>query len=463
MYDVVVIGAGPGGYLAAVRAARYGLKTACIDKGAAAGGTCLNVGCIPSKALLHATETYDYFKNIGPDLGLKSEKIQIDFQQMMKRKTAVVKGLTDSIAGLFKQHGVEWIQGTAHFKTPQQLTVSTQTGEVAVEGKSIIIATGSEAIPLPFLPFDGKKVISSTEVLSLAEIPQRMTVVGGGVIGVELASVYQRLGTEVSIVEMLDHICPALDRQVSKGLLQTLKKQGIVLHFSTKVLKGKVRDSGPVLTVSNQEGEFEIQSDIALVAVGRRPFIGGLGLDGIGIVPNSRGFISVDSWFRTSIPHIYAIGDVIEGAMLAHRASDEGIAVVDLIEGKKPLVDYMAVPNVVYTHPEAAAVGMTEEEASQAGLDLLKGVAFFRANARARCSDDIEGFVKIIGEKSTGRIVGLHILGPHASEMIGEGVIAIKKRLLLSEIAMASHAHPSLSESIKDAAMHALESSKGNM
>lgn len=451
-YDIAVIGAGPGGYVAALHAAHRGFKTVCIDKGAEPGGTCLNVGCIPSKALLQSSEHYAFLVEQGKEHGIEAENIRLNFPQMMRRKEEVVHGLTKGIDFLFQRGKVNYIKGEARFATPQELVV----GDKKVKAKNIIIATGSEPIALPFLPFDEKQILSSTGALSLPKVPENMIVVGAGVIGVELASVYQRLGCQVTIVEMLERICPAMDGAVSKALLAILKKQGLTFHLSTQVKSAEKKGEQYHLSLSQNGKEFSLASGHVLVAVGRRPFTRNLGLKEIGIETDKRGFIPVDGNFRTIHSHIYAIGDVVDGVMLAHRASDEGVVVVDLIAGIVGQINYLAIPNVIYTHPEVAALGFTEEEAKALKIEIKVGTALIKANARGRCSGETEGLVKVIGEKGSDRLIGMHIVGPHASEMIGEGVIAIEKKMTVKELAYASHAHPTFSESIKEAAQSLL-------
>lgn len=450
-YDVVVIGSGPGGYVAAIRSAQLGLKTACVEKEKSLGGTCLNVGCIPSKALLQSSEHYAWLRKEGQLHGIDYKGTTIDFAQMMLRKEKVVSGLTDGVASLFKRYGIDRIEGTARFKSPQTIEAANQV----IEANNFILATGSEPIPLPFLPFDEKVVVSSTGALCLKNIPRKMVVVGGGVIGVELASVYSRLGTEVIVVEMLDRICPAMDDAVSKGLLQILKKQGLVFHLGAKVTKAEKKNGQINLSVEIGQEVQQFQADVVLVSIGRRPYTTGLGLQEIG-VQTTKGLVNVDSSFRTSLKHIYAIGDLIDGPMLAHRASEEGVAAANIIAGKTAHVDYMAIPNVIYTHPEVAALGMTEKEARDTGLEVVIGKCDFRANPRARCSGDTDGFVKVIGAGPAKSLVGMHIIGPVASELISEGMTAIIKRATLKDLALAPNAHPTYSEAIKEAAGQAL-------
>ncbi len=455
-YDIAIIGAGPGGYVTAIRATQLGFKTVCIDRHSTLGGTCLNVGCIPSKALLQSTELYDHFKREGHQHGFECSQLDVDFSQMMRRKTQVVKSLTDGVEGLFCKNHVNFMQGTAEFIDSHHLRVTHEAHIKEIEARYILIASGSEPIPLLDLPFDERQIVSSTEALSLQRIPQRLMVIGGGVIGVELASVYNRLGTQVTIIEMLDHICPALDRALSKQLLQSLKKQGIEFLLSTRMVTAVVQPDEVILTI-DQEGKLQNRTaEVVLVSIGRRPHTAGLRLELAGIQKDQRGFIMVDEHFRTSQPHIFAIGDVIEGIMLAHRASAEGIAVVESLKGEHPVVDYLAIPNVIYTNPEVAAVGLTEQEAMQASLDVAVGTCYFRGNPRARCSGETEGFVKIVGDKKSGRLIGMHIIGPHASELIAEGVLAILNKATVETIANSAQAHPTLSEAVKEAALDAL-------
>jgi len=454
-FDVIVIGSGPGGYVAAIRAAQLGLRTACIEKGNTLGGTCLNVGCIPSKALLQSTEHYEWLLKNAAEHGVQVNQPSMNFEKLMSRKEEVVKTLVDGIAGLFKKNKVEWIKGEAQFISAQEIEVKGEKTQ-CLKAKNFILATGSEPIPLPFLPFDEKIIVSSTGALVLPKVPKTMIVIGAGVIGVELASVYRRLGTKIQIVEMLEQITPAMDPAISKLLLQILKKQGLEFFLGAKVVEGSVNKGLAKLKVEHEGKTIELSADVILVSVGRRPYSKGLNLSAAGIEIGPKGFIPVDGAFKTTQNHIYAIGDLIDGPMLAHRASEEGVAAAEIITGMHPHVNYMSIPNVIYTHPEVAAVGMTEKEAREAGFALKVGTCLFKSNARARCAGDTEGLVKVIGEDTSGRLLGLHIIGPNASEMIGEGVIALEKKMTVEQLANASHAHPTLSESIKEAALNAL-------
>jgi len=446
--DVLVIGAGPGGYVAAIRAAQLGMKVACIDKRKELGGTCLNIGCIPSKALLHASETYWKFLQEGPSIGLDGS-CTINFPQMMRHKQEVVAGFNVGIRGLFKKNKIESSTAGAELIGPNRARLSTGD-EVAF--KYAILATGSEAIALPFLPFDEKRILSSTGALSLETVPKKLLVIGAGVIGVELGSVYSRLGSEVVFVEFFDRICPTLDLSLSKTLQELLTRQGMQFHLSSKVIGAQI-DSHITIHAELPSGPTTFQPDAVLVSIGRRPYSRQLGLENVGITLNSKGQLPVDRQFRTQIPHIFAIGDLIDGPMLAHKASEEGVAVAEIIAGKRPLVDYGTIPSVAYTYPEVAAVGLSEEEATAMGLTLRIGLFPFKANSRAHCSGEEEGFVKLIADATSDQILGVHIIGAHASELIGEAVIALQNRMTAEQLAEAPHAHPTLSEAIKEAAL----------
>lgn len=446
-FDLIVIGSGPGGYVAAIRAAQRGLKVACMEKEKTLGGTCLNVGCIPSKALLHSTEYYHKVAAEGHEHGIEAKELTVNLQQMMTRKEKIVSGLVGGIDFLFKKNKVTRLEGEATLLGP----TSIQIGQESYQASHILLATGSEPIPLPFLPFDETKVLSSTGALALPQVPKKMLMVGAGVIGLELGSVYRRLGAEVEVVELLDRVTPPFDREISKTLYKILTKQGMTFHLKSKVASGKVATD---VELTLDSGEV-LKGDVVLIAIGRRPYSKGLGLEKIGVATDKQGRVKVDESFRTSVPSIYAIGDLIDGPMLAHKASEEGIAAVDLICGDTLSLNYLAIPNVMYTWPEVACVGMTEEEATSAGLTLRIGRVPFKAIPRARCSGDEEGIVKLIGEKTTDRLIGMHIVGPNASEMIHEGVVAVEKKMTLLEIGHASHAHPTCAEAIKEAALAA--------
>jgi dihydrolipoamide dehydrogenase len=450
-YDVVFIGSGPAGYFGAIRAAQLGLKTACVEKHSRVGGTCLNVGCIPSKTLLSTTEHFEWIKKDAQLQGIMCKDVAFDFPAMMKRKEEVVTGLTNGVASLFKKNQIASIKGTAQFISPNTIQVGSET----IESANFVIATGSESSQIPFLPFDEKKVLSSTGALALASVPKKMLVIGAGVIGVELASVYNRLGTEIVVIEMLDKVAPMMDAAISRTLQQILKKQGFIFHLSAKVTKADVKDQVS-LQVEMDNQVQTISGDCVLVAVGRRPYTKELGLDKISIAVDKHGFIPVDNRFRTSVPNVYAVGDVIEGPMLAHKAFREGMVVAEIIAGQNPQINYLSVPNVIYTNPEVAAVGLTEQEAKELNLDVKVGTSHFRGNSRARCIGVSDGFVKVIGDKATDRLLGVHIIGPSASEMIGEAALAMELHTTVTKIAETPHAHPTLSEAIKEACLGAL-------
>lgn len=450
-YDVIVIGSGPGGYVAAIRAAQLGLHTACVEKDKVLGGTCLNVGCIPSKTLLHSSELYWKLGKEYEQNGIHVESSSIDFLKMMDRKENIVTSFNKGIASLFQKNKIDWIKGVGRLKGPNTVEVNEKT----LEGKHIILATGSEPISLPFLPFDEKKILSSTGALSLKAIPKKLLVIGAGIIGVELGSVYSRLGSEVVFIEFLDRICPAFDLGLSKALQKTLTAQKMTFHLSHKVASANVTKDIE-LTAQGPNGEVKFKGDAVLVAVGRRPYSNQLGLEAVGIEKDAKGFVQIDAAFRTSKPHIFAIGDLVNGPMLAHKASEEGVAVAELIAGHCPSIDYVSIPNVAYTSPEVACVGFTEEELKSRSIAYTSGQFPFKANSRARTSGEEEGFVKMLVEEKTKKILGIHILGAHASELIGEGVLAMRLRATAQELADTCHAHPTLSESLKEAALSAL-------
>lgn len=446
-FDVVVIGSGPAGYVAAIRAAQLGLKTACIEKRESLGGTCLNVGCIPSKTLLHSSEMYHKIKKEGKSFGLLSEGLSFDWDLMQVRKNKVIQGLNEGIQGLFKKNKVVKIQGSASFESPTVLTV----GDQKISSKFFIIATGSEPTELPFLRFDEEKVLSSTGALSLKKIPKKLAVIGAGVIGVELGSVYQRLGSEVIFIEFMDRVCPQFDPSLSKALEESLTKQGMKFLLSSKVTSASV-NSGVELSVSLKDGTSEkIQADAVLVAVGRKAYTKGLNLEKAGIALTPQGLIPVDNNFKTAQSHILAIGDVIDGPMLAHKASEEGVIVAELCAGQKSSFQYLTIPNVVYTYPEVASVGFTEEELSKRNILFSSGTYPFKGNSRARCTGEEEGFVKILVDKKTDIILGVHMIGPHVSELIAEAALSIG--MPSEKIGELCHAHPTLSESFKEAAL----------
>lgn len=443
-YDVIVIGSGPGGYVAAIRCAQLGMKTACIEKGPL-GGTCLNIGCIPSKALLHSSELYYKLSHHMPQHGINVEKASFDFDKMMSRKSSVVTSFNQGIAALFKKNKITHIQGTGQLKSPTTVTADGQE----LESTHIILATGSEPISLPFLPIDEKRIVTSTGALSLEQVPRKMLVIGAGVIGVELGSVYQRLGSEVTFVEFLPKICPTMDETISKAFQQILEKQGMTFHLSSKVISAE----GTTLTVEKEGSTTTLEADVILCSIGRRPYTQDLGLENVGITPTDKGFIPINARFQTTVPNIYAIGDIVDGPMLAHKASEEGVAIAEVIAGQNPTIEYLAIPNVVYTDPEVAAVGLTEAEAKALGLTVKTGTFPFKTNSRAKCTGEEEGMVKIVSDAKTDIIVGVHIVGAHASEIIAEAVLVVEKKVTALELANTAHAHPTLSEAVKEAAL----------
>lgn len=451
-FDLVVIGAGPGGYVAAVRASELGMRVACVDKGAL-GGTCLNVGCIPSKALLESSERFhETAAGKLEDHGVRLGEVQLDLAAMMTRKERIVQGMTAGIGGLFKKHEVSFFAGTGSIPEPGVVQV-TGNGDVALTAANILLALGSEPVELADLPFDGQHILSSTEALALPQVPERMVVIGAGAIGLELGSVWSRLGSEVVVVEFMDSILPGMDGDISTQLQRVLKRQGLDFQLQTRATGANIEDGGVSLSLaSEKEGESVIDCDCVLVAVGRRPYSALSGIQDLGIDTDARGFVTVDERYQTSVAGVYAIGDLIPGPMLAHKAEAEGIAAVEIISGKASPLNYGAVPSVVYTDPEAASVGLTEEEARASGWAVQVGKFQFKANARAHCMDAIDGFAKLIADADTDRLLGMHILGPQASHLIAEGVLAIEFAASAEDIARTIHAHPSLSEVVKEAA-----------
>ena len=454
-FDVIVIGAGPGGYVAAIRCAQLGLKTACVEK-EFLGGTCLNIGCIPSKALLDSSERYAELKKGLDKHGIAVEGVKLDLAKMLGRKNGVVKALTDGVGFLFKKNRVEHLKGTGGLKAAGVVTVTAADGTAKdYTTKNVILATGSVPSSVPALPFDGTNVISSTEALSLNEVPKKLLIVGGGYIGVEMASVWSRLGSDVLVVEFLDGILPASDRDMATALQRSLEKQGIRFKFNTAA-QG-VRVGGKQINVAwkSKDGaeSGEETADKVLVCVGRRPITDGLNLDSAGVKTDPRGFVLVDGHFKTSTPGVYAIGDVIGGIMLAHKAEEEGIAVAEDLAGKSGHVNYATCPAVVYTHPELASVGQTEQQLKAAGIEFKSGKFNMAANGRARGMDETEGFIKVLADAKTDKLLGVHIFAAHASDMIAEATVAMEFHASAEDLARSFHAHPTLPEALKEAAM----------
>lgn len=452
-YDLIVIGSGPGGYVAAIRAAQLGMRVACVEKYPTLGGTCLNVGCIPSKALLDSSELFHQAKDGLVVHGIGTSGVTLDLPAMMARKDKVVKLGTSGLNTLFKKNKIDWVKGTARFLDARRVVVRDGESEQTIAGTRILIATGSEPSPLASLPFDGERVVSSTEALTLPKVPQHLLVIGGGAIGLELGSVWLRLGAKVTVVEFLDRIVPMMDRQMGVALQKVLQKQGMTFQLQTAATKAERTKDGMKVTVESKGQSSEIEADVVLVSVGRRPHAEGLGAREIGVAFDERNRVVVNERFETSVAGVFAIGDVIPGPMLAHKAEEEGMAAVELMAGHAGHVNYAAIPNVVYTWPELASVGLTEEEATQQGIPLAIGACPFQANARARCLGETQGSVKILADARTDRIVGVHILGPRASDLIAEAAVAMEFGASSEDIARSVHGHPTLPEALKEAAL----------
>jgi dihydrolipoamide dehydrogenase len=457
-YDVVVIGGGPGGYNAAIRAGQLGLKVACVDKGidggATLGGTCLNVGCMPSKALLHASELYEIARDDFAGLGIDAT-VSLNLPAMMKQKADSVGQLTRGIEFLFKKNKVDWLKGKGRLNGPGQVTVTGSDGsETSHAAKAIVIASGSIPAPLPGVLVDSKRIVDSTGALSLPEAPRKLIVIGAGVIGLELGSVWRRLGAEVTVVEFLDRITPGVDEETAKTLQRALTKQGMVFKLGAKVTGAVAGDDSVELTYEPVKGGAAetLSADYVLLCIGRRPYTEGLGLDTVGITPNARGFIEVDHG-RTSAAGVWAIGDVTPGPMLAHKAEEEAVAVIELIAGKAGHVNYDVIPSVIYTFPEVATVGKTEEELKAAGVAYKVGKFPFTANSRAKINHEAEGFVKVLADATTDRVLGVHMIGPDVSEMIGEYCVAMEFSAASEDVARTCHPHPTRSEALRQAAM----------
>ena len=455
-YDVIVIGTGPGGYECAIRAAQLGLKTGVVEKNATFGGTCLNIGCIPSKAMLHASELYEEAGENFGKMGIKVGKPAIDLAALLKYKEGNVEANVNGVAFLFKKNKIDAFHGTGRITAPGKIEVKAADGETqTLETKNIIIATGSDVARLNGIAIDEKRVVSSTGALDLTQVPQKLVVVGAGIIGMELGSVWRRLGAQVTVVEFLDHILPGLDGEVARAFHRLQQKQGISFKLSSKVTG--IDTSGKTLKVKVEPaagGTAEtLEADIVLVAIGRVPYTDGLGLEAVGVKKDNRGRVVIDSHFRTNVAGLYAIGDAVAGPMLAHKAEEEGVAAAEIIAGQAGHVNYDVIPNVVYTKPEIASVGKTEEELKGAGVAYNVGKFPFTANARARANLATDGFVKILADAKTDRVLGVHILGPDAETMIAEAAMAMEFGAAAEDIARTCHAHPTLSEAIKEAAM----------
>ncbi len=450
-FDVIVIGGGPGGYVCAIRAAQLGLRTACVEKRETLGGTCLNIGCIPSKALLQSSENFHEVQGSFADHGILVEGVKLDLAKMQARKGEVVTANVKGVEFLFKKNKVTWLKGDGRISSPGHVEVGGET----YEAKNIVVATGSESIPLPGVDVDEKRIVTSTGALELDKVPGHLVVIGGGYIGLELGSVWHRLGAKVTVVEYLDRLVPGMDGEIGKTFERVLGKQGLVFRLGTKVTSAKAGDAGVELTVEPAKGgEAEtLQADVVLVAIGRRPFTGSLGLAEAGVDMDERGFVKTDGDYATNVAGIYAIGDVIAGPMLAHKAEEEGVACAEILAGQAGHVNYGVIPGVVYTWPEVASIGSTEEMLKAAGTDYSVGKFPFSANGRARAMGATDGFVKILADKKTDRILGAHIIGPDAGTLIAEIALAMEFGASSEDVARTCHAHPSLNEAVKEAAL----------
>jgi dihydrolipoamide dehydrogenase len=455
-FDVVVVGGGPGGYIGAIRAAQLGMKVAVIEKNKTLGGTCLNVGCIPSKALLDSSEHYADALHSLKDHGVKVGSVELDLNTMMARKDKIVKDLTGGIAYLFKKNKIEWIQGAGKLTSPTTVEVSGEDGKKTVGAKNIVLATGSAANSLPGVEFDEKTIVSSTGALALAKVPKHLIVIGGGVIGLELGSVWMRLGAKVTVIEYTNRICGGMDSQMTKKLQQILEKQGMEFHLESKVVGVKPGKNESQVSFEGLQSKEQktLSADVVLVATGRRPYSDGLGLEELGIEKDKRGIVQVNEHFQTKFPNVYAIGDLIRGPMLAHKAEEEGVAVAEIIAGQHGHVNYETCPGVVYTWPELASVGATEDQLKEQGVAYKAGSFPFTANGRAKALGSTDGMVKVLADKETDRVLGVHILGPRASDMIAEACVAMEFQASAEDIARTFHGHPTLSEVMREAALN---------
>ena len=460
-YDVVVIGGGPGGYVAAIRAAQLGLRVACVEKRGTLGGTCLNVGCIPSKALLQSSEKYEEARHALAQHGVKLGAVELDLKAMMARKDKVVADLTRGIEFLFKKNKVEYVAGAGAIAAPGTVAVKlNKGGDATLEAKSIVIATGSESMPLAGVEIDEKRIMTSTGALALPEVPKRLAVIGAGYIGLELGSVWKRLGSEVTVIEFLPRIAPGMDGETAQQFQRILARQGLKFLLGAKVMAARPGKSGVALTLEPAPSESAkggdkqtLEADVVLVSIGRRPYTEGLGLERAGVKRDAKGRIEVDARFETAVKGVYAIGDAIRGPMLAHKAEDEGVACAEIIAGQTAHIGYDAIPGVVYTWPEVAAIGKTEEDLKAAGVAYRVGKFPFSANSRARCNAATDGFVKILADAKTDRVLGAHIIGPDAGTLIQEIALGMEFKAAAEDIARTSHGHPGLSEAVKEAAM----------
>lgn len=456
-FDLVVIGSGPGGYVGAIRASQLGLKTAVIEKDPTFGGTCLNVGCIPSKALLDSSEHFHNSKEAMSVHGVEIGKVGLNLDQMMKRKEGIVNDLTGGISYLFKKNKITTFAGLGSLSSANTVTVTAEDGSTTeLQAKNIMIATGSVPNELPFLKYDGKKIISSTEALALKEVPKKLVVIGAGAIGLEMGSVWLRLGADVTVIEYADKICGPMDKKLSQRLQTILKKQGMKIITGAKVIGADTKGSACLVEFEDlKSGDpHKVEADVVLVAAGRTPYTDKLGLDKVGIKTDGRGFIEINSHWQTAVPNIYAIGDCVPGAMLAHKAEEEGVAVAEQIVNGYGHVNYDTLPSVIYTWPEFAAVGLTEEQCKDQGLAVNVGTFPFTANGRAKAMDSTDGQVKVIADKATDKVVGVHIVGPRASDLLGEAVVLMEFGGSAEDLARSFHAHPTLTEVIREAALN---------
>jgi dihydrolipoamide dehydrogenase len=455
-HDLVVIGAGPAGYVAAIRAAQLGLKTACVEKGETLGGTCLNIGCIPSKALLDSSERFSEANGRLAEHGIRIAGVELDLAAMMGRKEKVVGDLTKGIAFLLKKNGVAHLRGEGRIAAVGEVTVSLSDGTTdTLTTRNVLIATGSESSPLPGVEIDERRIVSSSGALSLESVPRKLVVIGAGVIGLELGSVWSRLGAEVTVIEFLDHILPGMDREITRHAQRVLEKQGIAFQLSKRVNRAIIQDDSVQVSAEPVAGGAleEFSADVALLAIGRRPYTQGLGLAELGVTLDQHGFIVVDGRFETSVPGVYAIGDCVPGPMLAHKASDEGALCAEIIAGQGGHIDYDLVPAVVYTWPEIAGVGRSEETLKEQAVEYQVGRFPFSANSRGRVTGDTEGLVKILADSKTDRVLGVHILGPLAGDLLSEAVIAMEFGASAEDIARTCHAHPAMGEALREAAL----------